>query len=90
LRQLVQQNSIARELISGLFLYTSIDPATRQRQRPTRRSNQSVPTIVDASRLAVSPDETKAAIILFYSLLDEQQRRLYADHGRIHVAQQRI
>jgi hypothetical protein len=33
---------------------------------------------VDASRLEVSPDEMKAAIILFYSLLDEQQRRLYA------------
>ena len=78
LRQLVQQNRIARELISGLFLYTSIDPAPRQRQRLTRRSNQSVPTVVDASRLELSPDEMKAAIILFYSLLDEQQRRLYA------------
>ena len=78
LRQLVQQNRIARELISGLFLYTAIDPATRQRQRLIRRSSRSVPTVVDASRLEVSPDEMKAAIILFYSLLDEQQRRLYA------------
>ena len=78
LRQLVQQNRIARELISGLFLYTSIDPATRRRQRLLRRSSQSVPTVVDASRLEVSPDEIKAAIILFYSLLDEQQRRLFA------------
>ena len=34
--------------------------------------------MVDATRLEVSPDEMKAAIILFYSLLDEQQRRLYA------------
>ena len=33
---------------------------------------------MDASRLEISPDELKAAIILFYSLLDEQQRRLYA------------
>ena len=78
LRQLVQRKRIARELISGLFLYTSMDPATRQRQRLTRRSNRSVPTVVDASRPEVSPDEMKAAIILFYSLLDEQQRRLYA------------
>ena len=75
LRHLVQQKRIARELISGLFLYTSTDPAIRQLQRLTRRGNQSVPTIVDASRLEVSPDEMKAAIILFYSLLDEQQRR---------------
>jgi hypothetical protein len=78
LRHLVQQKRIARELVSGLFLYTPIDPATRQRQCLTRRSNQSVPTVVDAARLEVSPDEMKAAIILFYSLLDEQQRRLYA------------
>jgi hypothetical protein len=78
LRHLVQQKRIARELISGLFLYTSIDPAIRQRQSLTRRSSQSVPTVVDAARLEVSPDEMKAAIILFYSLLDEQQRRLYA------------
>jgi hypothetical protein len=34
--------------------------------------------VVDASRLEVSPDEVKAAILLFSSLLDEQQRRLYA------------
>ena len=58
---------LARELISGLFLYTSIDPATRQRQSLTRRSSQSVPTVVDAARLEVSPDEMKAAIILFGS-----------------------
>jgi hypothetical protein len=78
LRHLVQQKRIARELISGLFLYTSIDPAIRLRQSLTRRSNQSVSTVIDAARLEVSPDEMKAAIILFYSLLDEQQRRLYA------------
>ena len=37
-----------------------------------------MPGVVDASALRVSPDELKAAILLFYSLLDEQQRRLYA------------
>jgi hypothetical protein len=78
LRQLVQQKRIAREPISGLFLYTAIDPATCQRQRLTRRSRQLIPTVRDTSRLEVSPHEMKAAIILFYSLLDEQQRRLYA------------
>ena len=78
LRQLVEEQRIARELVAGRFLYTSTEPATRQRQRLTRRSSQMVPTVVDASRLEISPDEMKAAIILFYSLLDEQQRRLYA------------
>jgi hypothetical protein len=34
--------------------------------------------VADASALHVSPDELRAAILLFYSLLDEQQRRLFA------------
>src|SRR5690349_18596230 len=51
LRHLLRQKRIARELISGLFLYTSVDPSTRQRQSLTRRSSQSVPTVVDAARL---------------------------------------
>jgi hypothetical protein len=78
LRQLVQQRKISRQLISGLYLYTSTDPVTRQRQRLTRQRVEAIPTIADASRLEVSPDEAKAALVLFYSLLDEQQRRLYA------------
>src|SRR5260370_14114025 len=53
-------------------------PTPRRRQRLLRRSSQFIPTVLDASRLEVSPDEMKAAIILFYSLLDEQQRRLFA------------
>lgn len=77
-RQLVQQKRISRELVSGLYLYTSTDPATRQRQRLTRRSAQAVPLIADTTRLEVSAEEVKAAIVLFYGLLDEQQRRLYA------------
>src|ERR1700733_5042875 len=35
-------------------------------------------TSADGSVLQVSPDELKTAILLFYSLLDEQQRRLFA------------
>ena len=34
--------------------------------------------LTDASRMQLSPEELKAGIVLFYSLLDEQQRRLYA------------
>ena len=34
--------------------------------------------MADASALQVAPEELKAAILLFYSLLDEQQRRLFA------------
>lgn len=78
LRRLVERRRIARQTLSSLYLYTSTDSSTRHRQLLTRRSREAVPTLVDASRLEISPDELKAAIILFYSLLDEQQRRFYA------------
>ncbi len=78
LYQLVEQRRIARQRVSGLYLYSSSDPVIRRRQLLARRSVLTVPTLVDASRLEISPDELKAAILLFYSLLDEQQRRLYA------------
>ena len=78
LRQLAERKTIWRQLVSGLYLYTSAEPAVRQRQLLNRRTVQAVPTVADASRLELSPDELKAAILLFYSLLDEKQRRLYA------------
>ena len=78
LRQLVVRRQIARQKLSGLYLYTSTDASTRQRQLLSRRSRQALPIFTDASRLQVAPEELQAAIILFYSLLDEQQRRLYA------------
>ncbi len=76
--QLTERKRVSRKRVSGLYLYTSNDPADRQRQRLLRRSVQAVPTITDASKLEVSPDEVKASIVLFFSLLDERQRRLYA------------
>jgi hypothetical protein len=78
LRQLVVRRQIARQSLSGLYLYTSTDASTRQRQLLSRRSRQALPIFTDASRLQVAPEELQAAIILFYNLLDEQQRRLYA------------
>jgi len=78
LRQLVLRRQIARQGLSGLYLYTAADTSTRQRQLYSRLSRQAVPTLTDASRLQVAPEQLQAAIILFYSLLDEQQRRLYA------------
>jgi hypothetical protein len=78
LHQLVLERRLARQTVTGLYLYTSLDPTTRQRQLLTRKSTQAVPTVADASALEVPPEQLKAAILLFYSLLDEQQRRLYA------------
>jgi hypothetical protein len=78
LHQLVLQQRLRRTDCDGVYLYTAIDPSTHQRQFRAQQTAQSVPVVSDATALQVSPDEVKASILLFYSLLDEQQRRLYA------------
>ena len=78
LRHLVQQSRLARTTIAGQFLYTALEAPTRRNQLLARRSAQAVPMAVRAEALRVSPQELQAAILLFYGLLDEQQRRLFA------------
>jgi hypothetical protein len=78
LHQLTQQGRVSRQVVGGRYLYTAMDQALQQQQLLARRTVEILPTVMDASVLEVSPEEVKAAILLFYSLLDEQQRRLYA------------
>jgi hypothetical protein len=78
LHQLTQQGRLSRQVISGRYLYTAMDPPVQRWQLLARRTVEFLPMVVDASALEVPPEEAKAAILLFYSLLDEQQRRLYA------------
>jgi hypothetical protein len=78
LRHLVQQQRLSRAEVEGQFLYTAIHSPQRRYQMLARRSAQAVPIAVHSEALQLSPDELKAAILLFYSLLDEQQRRLFA------------
>jgi hypothetical protein len=77
LLQLVNQGRLARQKVSGLYLYCSADPALRQRQLQARQSaltsNLAFTKVLDSDS-----DVVKAGILLFYSLLDEQQRRLFA------------
>jgi DNA-binding transcriptional regulator YhcF (GntR family) len=78
LHHLTQQRRVTRQRVSGRYLYTATDRALQRGQLLTRRKVESVPTVADASVLEVAEEELKASILLFYSLLDEQQRRLYA------------
>src|SRR5271169_6179017 len=78
LHDLVRAERLRRSLVAGRFLYTSADGRQARDQLRARQTAQAVPLVADASALQVSPDELKAAILLFYSLLDEQQRRLFA------------
>jgi hypothetical protein len=78
LHQLTQQARVSRQIVGGRYLYTAIDQSIQRQQVLARRTVEFLPAVVDAAVLEVSPEEVKAAILLFYSLLDEQQRRLYA------------
>ncbi len=78
LRALTTQGRLRRTDVSGVYLYTAAESTTHRRQVQARRTAHAVPIAVAASALQIAPDELGAAILLFYSLLDEQQRRLYA------------
>lgn len=78
LLQLVRQNRLRREKIGREFVYLARAKQRRTSQKQQRKEYQA------AWEIGVSPlreelsEELNAAIILFYSLLDEKQRRLYA------------
>jgi len=77
LLQLVRQGKIARQTVSGLYLYGARDREQRQRKWLAREALLQQPPAGGPRTPHVS-DEVRAAIILFASLLDEQQGRLYA------------
>lgn len=75
LSNLVWEKSIHREKVSGLFLYLSPDRVIRQQQIATRRKQEAFGKPAEP---AVLHHELKAALILFFNLLDERQKRFYA------------
>ncbi|MGH7574752.1 MAG: hypothetical protein ACREM1_06445 [Longimicrobiales bacterium] len=80
LRKLAQEDRIVREKVSGRFLHTSADRTVRRAQLRARQVRLAHPgeIVSFGAGTRVIPDELKAAIVLFFALLDEKQRRLYA------------
>lgn len=79
LRKLVQERRVVRELVESRFLYCAADSAHRRAQLLGRQMLVAEPGIAGPlPGEAILPDELRAAIVLFYSFLDEKQRRLYA------------
>lgn len=66
LRHLVQAGQLFRREWEGRYLYCALDRTRRQEQWAAREAQRE------------KGDDLQAAKALFYSLLDEQQRRLYA------------
>ena len=78
LLQLYRRKRVDREQIDGTYIYFSRQSKTRRQQRLQRQSSPAPLEVSDSSVQVGLAPELKAAIILFYSLLDEQQRRLFA------------
>ena len=78
LLQLYRRQEIHREELDGVYVYLATAAQRRQRQRRCRLS-QPLPEARGLNALdAAASQELRAAIVLFFSLLDERQRRLYA------------
>ncbi len=79
LLKLVRDRRIVRHKLVGRYLYVSGETDRARQQVAARRIREAEPARVGyGASLKVVPDELKAAIVLFFSLLDEKQRRLYA------------
>jgi hypothetical protein len=78
LLHLYREQRIGREQIGGIYVYLSQDSGVRINQKLAREERRTFWELGESPLGEELPSELKAAIILFFSLLDEQQRRLYA------------
>lgn len=95
LTRLVRDGRLQREKIDAAYVYFSADNNLCQRQLRARKSHAkaSVATVMVANP-DIAVEEAKATILLFSSMLNEKQRRLYAGleslklghGGDIHIA----
>jgi len=77
LLKLHRDGRVARARFGGVQVYLSQDP-DRQRLQRGRHQAATAAAEIMPPQVEVRSHELRAAIILFFSLLDERQRRLYA------------
>jgi hypothetical protein len=85
LLQLRREHRVYREEIAGRYLYFCSEPK-RRRQQHLRRLEEQPPLSTVGGRHVLA-HEVRAAIILFYSMLDERQRRLFAGLEALRLGQ---
>ena len=78
LLQLDRRGEITREEQDNRFVYFSQDRGNRRQQKLMRQQQQALEELHAGVDWEAEPEELKAGIILFFSLLNERQRRLYA------------
>lgn len=80
LTRTVRQSRLQRDVIGKRYVYFAADETTANQQRKRRdahaESSRTTNMIVSNPDLAI--DEAKATLLLFFSMLNEKQRRLYA------------
>lgn len=77
LLELLRAKQIGREKIGGVYVYFSAEAGAGRAQALLQRQWRKLVEL-GAIGSALPVDELKAAVILFFSFLDEKQRRLYA------------
>jgi hypothetical protein len=75
LLRLAREQRLAREKVSGAYLYCSVDSARRRAQILAREAG---PPSEQQRHRDTALDQSRAAVVLLLSLLDERQRRLFA------------
>ncbi len=78
LLHLHRRERIDREEIGGEFVYFARDAGVQRNQKARRLERPAAWELGESVVGEDLPPELKAAMILFFSLLDERQRRLYA------------
>ncbi len=77
LLKLYRKGQVVRVKIGGVQVYLSNHKGKQRSQKLCRKDSAAAADVIAPQVTALS-HELKAAIILFFSVLDEQQRRLYA------------
>jgi hypothetical protein len=79
LLKLVRAGQLSREKLQGRYVYFCSEPEKYRSQLKVRKQRKKKPL---ATMLVANPDladdEAKAVVLLFFSALNERQRRLYA------------
>lgn len=79
LRELTDRGRLQRAKIGAQFIYLAADDQVAQPQRKLREAgSEQTMTAVIVTNPGLATEEAKATILLFCSMLDEKQRRLYA------------
>ncbi len=74
-----RKKQVYRKKISGCYVYFSTELQTKKNQQLNRNSQQSASALdADDYIRRLLPDKVKKSIWLFFSILNEKQRRLFA------------